>query len=373
MKIKSLLLGSAAAMAAVTTGASAADAIVAAEPEPVEYVRVCDAFGSGYFYIPGTETCLKFSGLVRLRFIGQSDNMLDSDGESTGGESYSTAVRGRLTLDAKSDTELGELHAKLRLQAENNGTPGTDRQFGMDQGYLQLGGLFAGYSESAWVYSTNGGATGFGGKGIYDGRYGYLQHNMLQYQFNGSDFFAVISVEDDADSTSWTPDVVGRLGGVFGGITVFGVAAYDQDNGNDARAGTEEFGLKLGLNADIGSAGNFIAQGFYASGFTSYGANLGFIGNTWTPEWSLLLAYGHDVSSTITAYINGQYFSDLYSDQTNESSGMDAWAVSGGLQWTPVTNFHVTVNAQYTDVATDNTLPEIDRWLNFVVQLQRDF
>ncbi|MEP4753305.1 MAG: porin, partial [Nitratireductor sp.] len=54
MKIKSLLLGSAAALAAVS-GARAADAVVIAEPEPVEYVRVCDAYGAGFFYIPGTE------------------------------------------------------------------------------------------------------------------------------------------------------------------------------------------------------------------------------------------------------------------------------------------------------------------------------
>ena len=26
--------------------------------DPVEYVRVCDAFGTGFFYIPGTETCV---------------------------------------------------------------------------------------------------------------------------------------------------------------------------------------------------------------------------------------------------------------------------------------------------------------------------
>src|SRR5262245_8843558 len=52
MNIKSLLLGSAAALA-VVSGAQAADAIVAAEPEPLEYVRICDAFGAGYFYIPG--------------------------------------------------------------------------------------------------------------------------------------------------------------------------------------------------------------------------------------------------------------------------------------------------------------------------------
>ncbi|SOC18019.1 porin, partial [Stappia indica] len=43
MNIKSILLGaSAAALAA--TGAQAADLPVA--PEPVDYVRVCDAFGT---------------------------------------------------------------------------------------------------------------------------------------------------------------------------------------------------------------------------------------------------------------------------------------------------------------------------------------
>ena len=46
------------------SGAQAADAIVV-EPEPVEYVRICDAYGSGFFYIPGTETCIRFSGYVR--------------------------------------------------------------------------------------------------------------------------------------------------------------------------------------------------------------------------------------------------------------------------------------------------------------------
>ena len=61
MNIKSLLLGSAAALVAVS-GARAADAVVVAEPEPAEYVRICDVYGAGYYYIPGTETCLKISG-----------------------------------------------------------------------------------------------------------------------------------------------------------------------------------------------------------------------------------------------------------------------------------------------------------------------
>jgi len=29
--------------------------------EPVEYVRICDSYGSGFFYIPGTETCLRLN------------------------------------------------------------------------------------------------------------------------------------------------------------------------------------------------------------------------------------------------------------------------------------------------------------------------
>ena len=387
---KYLILGSTVAALAASS-ASAADVIIAAEPEPVEYVRVCDAFGSGYFYIPGTETCLRFSGLVRMRVFGSSQtsrftprkdgkptrsennrlNPVSGEFKNTGADSYSTSYRARLTIDAKSDTELGELHARLRFQGDSDSNTSEDANAIVDQAYLQLGGLFAGYSESAWVYSTNGGASGFGGKGIYDGNYGYQQRNMLQYQFSGSDFFAVISLEDDNDSTSWSPDIVGRVGGAFGDITVFGVVAYDQS--------AEKFGAKLGLNTDIGSAGNFILQGFYASGHTNYSASFGYVDSNWTPEWSVLAAYGHDITETINAYVNGQYFSDFYNPVTNASSGIDAWSVSGGFKWSPVTNFSVTAEARYYSVDTGDYFAAVtgDRlqkdWWQAVLQLQRDF
>lgn len=392
MKLKTLLLGTAAL--AVYSPVMAADAIVIAEPEPVEYVRVCDAFGEGYFYIPGTETCLKISGEVRMRVIAPSRASILNYDEDTdtvsldleGGDSYTTAARARVTFDAKSDTALGELHGRLRLQGENDGTPTTDAEIGLDQAYLQLGGLFAGYSESAWATTTNGGLSGFGGKGIYDGAYGYQQRNMLQYQLTGTNYFAAISLEDDADATSWVPDVVGRLGAVFGGVTVFGVVGYDQDNGKDddvwttlggadVGAGTSEFGVKLGLNADVGMAGNLIVQGFYASGTTSYGANASYLGQSWTPEWSVLAAYGHDFSPELTAYINGQYFADFY-NTNNTSTNLNAWAVSGGFAWTPVENFSVTTEAKYLNVDSADVVglgtPENEEW-EFVLQLQRSF
>src|SRR5882724_646946 len=57
--VKSLILGSAAALVAMS-GAQAADLPVKAKA--VEYVKVCSLYGAGFFYIPGTDTCIKLGG-----------------------------------------------------------------------------------------------------------------------------------------------------------------------------------------------------------------------------------------------------------------------------------------------------------------------
>ena len=59
--VKSLLLGSAAGLVAIA-GAQAADLPVKAKP--VEYVKVCSAYGAGFYYIPGTDICLRVGGYV---------------------------------------------------------------------------------------------------------------------------------------------------------------------------------------------------------------------------------------------------------------------------------------------------------------------
>jgi len=61
--IKSLVLGSAAALLAMG-GAQAADLPVKAKA--VEYVKVCSLHGAGFFCIPGTDTCIKFGGYLRV-------------------------------------------------------------------------------------------------------------------------------------------------------------------------------------------------------------------------------------------------------------------------------------------------------------------
>ncbi len=143
MTIKSLLIGSAAAIVAAS-GAQAADAIVAADPEPVEYVQVCDTYGDGYFYIPGTETCLKFSGYVQWQTIIDDDA---DDSEHT--------YEARLQIDAKNDSEIGTIASQIRLTA--GGDQADD--FTVDRAYMTIGdGNYwtVGLIGSPWDFSIVG-------------------------------------------------------------------------------------------------------------------------------------------------------------------------------------------------------------------------
>ena len=59
--VKSLLLGSAAGVVAVA-GAQAADLPVKAKP--VEYVKICSLYGDGFYYVPGTDVCIRVGGYI---------------------------------------------------------------------------------------------------------------------------------------------------------------------------------------------------------------------------------------------------------------------------------------------------------------------
>jgi hypothetical protein len=119
MNIKSLLLGSAAALLAVS-GARAADAVTVAEPEPAEYVKICDVYGAGYFYIPGTETCLRIGASMRYTIgIGDIDGAKARDREDFPdiNNTYSKNAEVRINMSTGQETELGTLktYTEFRL------------------------------------------------------------------------------------------------------------------------------------------------------------------------------------------------------------------------------------------------------------------
>jgi hypothetical protein len=185
MNIKSLLIGSTAALTAVT-GARAADAVMAPEPEPVEYVQICDAYGAGFFYIPGTETCLQISGRVRYQ-INVSDTL----------DGFDKDVNIRVQFDARSETDWGTLRSYIRLQS--TWTPGewVDGPVSVDQAMIQLGGLFMGYTESAFVALWGGGLGSFGILHTDGGgSYAYQQRAQIGYRFSGGNgFYGAIVLE----------------------------------------------------------------------------------------------------------------------------------------------------------------------------------
>ena len=77
--VKSLMLGSAAGLIAMS-GAQAADLPVKAKA--VEYVRICSLYGAGFYYIPGTDTCIKIGGYLRADVVWNGTN--DAGGNLTG-------------------------------------------------------------------------------------------------------------------------------------------------------------------------------------------------------------------------------------------------------------------------------------------------
>lgn len=364
MKIKSLLLGSAAALVAVT-GARAADAVMA-EPEPVEYVRVCDAYGVGFFYIPGTETCLRISGYVWYQIQSHSFNGGLETTPYYGGvvDSFNKNVRARLNFDARSDTEWGTLRGFIRLQSTFPSGIG-DGPVTVDQGFIELGGLRMGYTESAWAQTQGGGASNWGSHSWGGMYYGYQQRHLIAYTFTGGNgFFATLSLEDDAATgEGYMPDVVFKAGVNQGWGSVWAMVAYDEsfDGTVNAFPGTINdggFAAALGMQFNIpnmpGSSLRLI--GYYADGDHAY--NVGAPGNGLLPpfggaEWSILASYNHQFSSTLGASIAFQYFNDLYWIGSDVNTGTDAWGAELSIVWFPVTNFEVRTEIHYDDLGTN--------------------
>jgi hypothetical protein len=353
MNIKSLLLGSAAAMVAVS-GARAADAIIA-EPEPVEYVRVCDVYGAGFFYIPGTETCLRISGYVwyQIGASGFDDPLVDTPayvGGSTIADGWLKTTRARVNFDARSETEWGTLRGFIRYQA-NWGSPGTgpfsDGPVGADQAFFELGGFYGGYTESAWAATLNGGASNWGSHSWGGMYYGYAQRHQIGYNFTGGNgFFGTISLEDDAlAGDGYMPDVVAKLGVNQGWGSAWVKAGY-QDAINPL--GDDGWGVGAGVQINVPNApgSSLRVLGYYADSDTRFSS-----GSPYTsPEWSVLASYNHQFTPELGVSVAAQYFADLYVPGTDLSSGADGWGAELSVVWTPVTNFEVRTELHYDDV-----------------------
>jgi Porin subfamily len=223
VKIHTLLLSTGAALLAVS-GARAADAVVVAEPEPAEYVKICDVYGAGYFYIPGTETCLRIGGYIRydagLGDRGTFDGARTND-VLTGKQQNTWNKNTRFTLKTWTgqETELGTLktytETRFNFGNDNSNADARNRGISLNFAWIQLGGLRVGKDESA--YDT---FSGYAGNVIQDTLvpYGEFDTNLISYTFDaGNGFSAIVSLEQGSGSYNtfvkdgtgaWVPGIV---------------------------------------------------------------------------------------------------------------------------------------------------------------------
>ncbi|WP_375647704.1 porin [Bartonella sp. CR84HXZ] len=199
MNIKSLFLSSTAAFLAIS-GVHAASTVIA-EPEPVEYIRVCDAYGKGYFYIPGTDTCIRLSGNVRADFIG-GDN-IDATSETElrdKRKTYGASSRLTLVFQAASETEMGTLRSYARIFSSwGDGRDSAGAR--LSAAYIELGGFRVGLDDT--IFNS---WTGDYGNVLNDDSIapaGTTRTNFISYTFNGdSGFSAIIGAELGNNSDS---------------------------------------------------------------------------------------------------------------------------------------------------------------------------
>jgi Porin subfamily len=203
--VRSLLFGSAAGFVAVA-GAQAADMPVKAAP--VEYVRICTLYGAGFYYLPGTDICVKHGAYVRSQWY-YGAGAAPTNGPFIGPSAQNTALAGTpnqlvsrarsiYTLDARTQTEYGTLRGYVLIGFTQD-WPGvalgaTGATLYATRGFIQFAGFTVGkatsfydiWSSAAVSYLTvNSSDTGDAGQILA----------AYTFQF-GNGFSSTIAVED---------------------------------------------------------------------------------------------------------------------------------------------------------------------------------
>jgi hypothetical protein len=341
--VKSLLLGTAAGLVAVA-GAQAADMPVKAAA--VQYVKICTLYGDGFYYIPGTDTCLKMGGYLRVQGeygAGAGGIPLGSGGtmapqgrltrDNTNDFNY--RVRGAISWDVRQQTEYGTLRTYIRFGAQNT-TPaesGGGTQFTpfWDRAFIQFAGFTVGRSQSFFDLFTYGGAYSYHNVRV-SGDTGASGQNLWAYtvQF-GNGFSGSLSVEDPINHRG-NAGVIDVTCGNF-----FAPGAISPDNAFSNQA------PPCGTNA---------------------AAIFGFR----VPDVAAVLrvdqAWGFAGISAVIHDASGAYFGTPNNVNNGHPNDKLGWAVAGGAKFNLPGGDMIGFNVCYTEGAPGRCLNE-DRFLKY--------
>ncbi|HVU88063.1 MAG TPA: porin [Pirellulales bacterium] len=325
MTLKTLFLGSAAAFA-VVGGAQAADLSVA---EPVESVKVCDAFAGGYWYIPGTDTCLKIGGNVEFDVNLHSNSMTDP---STHSSSWDFVTKIGLSFDAKSVIDIGTLEGHVALAGSYDGKGGNS--ISLDGAWLKIGALQAGHFGSPF----NPGS-GFVDYDVYNSD--LADANKLQLAWTAAGFGLALGIEDPRETwhsslpASFSmPLITGNITASSGSVAGFLSGGFVQLNGGTT------WGVAGKLDIGIGANDKLRLIGAYGGGkFVGGGNDLSNNG------WSAIASFQHMFSSKLTFDVDYSYLQP-------SGGGTTSWIAAADLVWTPYSGFSAKLRGDYTVAGT---------------------
>ena len=173
-------------------------------------MKICSLYGAGFYYMPGTDTCIKIGGWVRLQenynINGNSSNGYFGGATNVNNwrtQDYSTRVRGYITADAREQTEYGTLRSYIAVGTsnDNGGVPYSQTAvLSVNRAFIQFAGFTAGRAVSffdsantaALAYAAGAGADFAGGMTTGDAGWTVLAYTA---QF-GNGLSASISAED---------------------------------------------------------------------------------------------------------------------------------------------------------------------------------
>lgn len=385
--MKSLILGSAVAFAA-TAGAQAADLPVKAKP--VSYVKICPQYGPGFYYIPGTDICLKVGGLVFSEIgYGATGAITHLTNPTTQNyQELNWRTRGYLSLDARTATPYGTLRSYILggFQQLNSGGPAA---FAVNTGafiqyaFVQFAGFTAGTANSFFDFSSN-----YLTLSVASNPWNWA--NVFAYTANlGNGLSATISLEDKSttrigngavfatQTTGYdSPDIVAniRVDQAWGSAQVMAAAHQTRWVQGD------DWGWAIGAGAEIklpmlGAGDTLKIVGVWSEGAIEYtglsgspyggiggiivgfdGTGVGFLDAAAAPGTpsdasSIMVQYRHFWAPNVQSAFHAGYNS-----VANTTLGTYAQIQQYGhsLKWSPVKDLTLALDVLYTEVQANS-------------------
>ena len=203
------------------TSVAAAD-LPSGKASPVKYVQICDAYGSGFFTVPGTDTCTRLGGAARFETqytpgrniysiatgaLTQSASLQDTNGFE---------ARGIIYVDSRTPTQLGDARTYVRIRAANTSgdrsqgaannfdtsykaSSGSKTGITLERAYVTWGGFTFGNMSSEWAGLWPSG-TFVGGAADFTAGWTNGVKGLAYTQHFGGGWTANVSLQDRSDT-----------------------------------------------------------------------------------------------------------------------------------------------------------------------------